>query len=225
MKVPYGLPLDFHDDGTPIFNRGDFIRDPIPMNGANYPVLYQNLILPEHRALNPSIQFNLHVLPPATDQPTTSLLSGITEYGRIIQALDPNCTVAIQKRTSKTKVQRFYLYHLKPLQFCVVPPRYDTQLINNSSEKPAKFFELKAKEDTRNIEDLLELNGLGYTMTMTATLEPNKNYDELPIPEIRPGLEQFKILIPRPLYTIYTLNPQAFSFIDPPNHAFFSGAV
>ncbi|RMG21781.1 MAG: hypothetical protein D6732_26860 [Methanobacteriota archaeon] len=225
MTVSYGLPIDFHDDGTPIFNRGDFIRDPIPLNGDNQPLLYENLILPEHRHFMPEIKFNLIVLPPAKENPTTAFLNERNQWGRVIQALDPNCSALIQQRIDKTKVRRFFLYHMKPMQFILPPPEYESQLVNNSKEKPAKYFEINAKEERRDLHDLLALNGFGYRMTMQATLDPNPNYDELPIPEIRQGLEQFKFLTNRPLYTLFVNFPHGFSFIDPPNVQFFSGAV
>lgn len=225
MTVSYGLPLDFHDDGTPIFNRGDFIRDPIPLFGNNDPLLYDNLILPEHRHLRPEIKFNLIVLPPAKENPTTAFVNERNRFGRVIQALDPNCTALVQQRTDITRVRRFFVYHMRPMQFILPPPAYETQLVNNSRERPARFFEINAREEQRTLKELIDLEGFGYQLTMKGNLEPNPKYDELPIPEIRQGLDQFKFLINRPLYTILVSYPQGFSFIDPSNVQFFSGSV
>ncbi len=223
MQVAYGLPLDFHDDGTPIFNRGDFIRDPIPLTGDNNPVIYENLILPEHRHLFPNIKFNLIVLPPATDKPTSAYLNEKNAFGRIIQALDPNCSAAIQLRDAKTIVKRFYLYHINPMRLVLPPPNFETQLLNNSTERPARYFEIQEKDEKRIFKELLELDGFGYKMKMDATLDPNPNYDELPIPEIRQGLEQFRFINTRPLYTMMVEYASSLQSLQSPQ--FFSGAI
>ena len=114
---------------------------------------------------------------------------------------------------------------MSPLQFAVVPPTYECILINLSKDSTARFFELQAREEKRNIEQLTELNGSGYLQLADGKLKPNQNYDELPIPRIHPGLVSFRFLSRRPLYQMLTQFPKGFDFIDPPRNEFFAGAV
>ena len=229
-KLPLGLPLDWHPDGTPIFQRGDFIRDPrsLPPNSG---VIYDNIVLPEHRSLHSNSRFNMIVLPPTVEDKLNEIWLGQSypdrkrgyKFGRIIQALDITCRVIIQRWEKPGYVTDFVYFTLQPLEYVIVPPVYETILLNASTDTPARFFEIHAKNEKRNTETILELDGTGYLAYQKGKLLPNKNYDELPIPRITPGLFEFKFLKRRSLYTNYIGFAKLFDFIDPPNDGFFVG--
>ena len=143
----------------------------------------------------------------------------------MIQGLDSSCRVILQRWDEKGKVNDFLLLGLQPLLLAVVPPNYETILLNASTESPARFFELQAREEQRNTDILEELNGPGYLVKADGGFEPNTNYDELPVPRIQPGLNGFRFLQRRPLYEMLTGYPKGFDFIDPPRPEFFAGAV
>ncbi len=236
FSIAAGLPIRFHEDGTPVFERNDIIRPPIPLPGVNSPVLYQNLILTEHRALMPECRFNMIVLPPRGEEITRLWLGKSKEdprthigFGRIIQAMDSTSRIILQ-RMSRRGVPRygyiddFVILTMSHMQLAVIPPGYEVEIVNFGT-KAARFFELKAKEEVRDIGQIEELGGMGYIMTDDGSLRPNENYSELPIPRFQPGLDQFKFLKKRPLYQMFTQYPQGFNFIDPPDLTFFHGAL
>ena len=231
-KLPLGLPLDWHSDGTPIFLRGDFIRDPRPM-GPNSGVIYDNLVLTEHRSLHPNSKFNMLILPPSNEEKLEEIWLGQSfpnnrhglKFGRIIQALDSSCRVILQRWFDKGYVNDFIYFTLQPLEFVIVPPVYETVLLNASYESPARFFEIQAREEKRNIDCMTDLQGTGYLAHRMGKLTPNSNYDELPIPRITPGLTEFKFLKRRSLYESYVRLAKYFDFIDPPIEGFYIGGV
>jgi hypothetical protein len=201
-----GLPLDWHGDGTPIFLRGDFIRDPRDLPPGTGKI-YDNIILPEHKSLRPELRFNLLRIP-------------------ALEGHNSAQSIWLGKSNPDPKVVTdFVMLTMQPLQLAVVPPTYETIVLNASDNLPARFFELQAKEELRDIETIGRLEGPGYILQSSGQLVPNTNYNELPIPRIHPGLEEFKFLQRRPLYEMLTSYPKGFDFIDPPNDLFFSGSV
>ena len=230
-KLPLGLPLDWHPDGTPIFMRGDFIRDarPLQPNG----VIYDDLTLPEHRHLHPISKFNMFILPPSLEEKLTETWLGQSypdirhgqKFGRIIQALDISCRVILQRWESAGYITDFLYFTLQPLEYVVVPPVYETILLNASNNGPARFFEIQAREEKRNVDNIGKLNGTGYLALTEGKLLPNAEYYELPIPRIIPGLVEFKFLRRRSLYDSYIGLAKLFDFIDPPVEGFFIGGV
>lgn len=234
--MEYGLPLEWHPDGTPIFQRGDIIRPARPMD-PDHGVIYDNLILPEHKHLRPEIRFNLINIPPVEGGETNELVSSLWlgksypeekrgfVFGRIIQALDATCRVTLQRWTEPGKITDFVTLIMQPLQLAMVPPTYECILSNVSDDIPARFFELCAYEESRNTDTINSYGGPGYLMKKDGTLLPNQNYDELPIPRFHPGLDTFKFLQRRPLYKMFTQFPKGFDFIDPPHDEFFAGSV
>ncbi|MHA2033448.1 MAG: hypothetical protein ACW99Q_29090 [Candidatus Kariarchaeaceae archaeon] len=231
-KLPLGLPLDWHTDGTPIFQRGDFIRDPRPLapNSGN---IYDNIVLPEHRHLHPNTKFNMLILPPSKLDKLEEIWLGQSypdkkrgfKFGRIIQALDITCRVILQRWHKQGYVTDFIFFTLQPFEYVIVPPVYESILLNASSDAPARFFEVQAKEEKRNIESIKELGGSGYLGYKEGKLLPNTNYDELPILRITPGLIEFKFMKRRSLYDTYVGLAKLFDFMDPPNEGFFIGGV
>ncbi|MCY3413901.1 MAG: hypothetical protein INQ03_19820 [Candidatus Heimdallarchaeota archaeon] len=228
------LPLDWHNDGTPIFNRGDIIRPSRPTE-PSIGITYDNLMLPEHRHLRPELRFNLHVIPPGnttTDQASSIYLGKSYPdskrgfiFGRIIQALDPTCRVILQRWERTGIVTDFVQLICQPLHLAMVPPTYESVLINAAVDAPARFFEIQAWEEARNIDTIKSLGGPGYILKKDGGLIPNSNYDELPIPRIHPGLDGFKFMSRRSLYEMLTHYPKGFDFIDPPYDEFFAGSV
>lgn len=235
-SVAYGLPLKFHDDGIPIFERGDIIRDPIAVKGSGNALLYRELFLPEHRALCPDIRFNLYVLPAAEEKETRAWIGKTMQesratimYGRVFQALDHDCIVIVQRNyndgiPNNGKIDDFVLLHLTPMQLAVIPPGYEVELVN-ISKHAAKFFEIQAREEVRSTEQLESREGTGYIYKFEGKVEPNSNYEELPIPRFQPGLDSFKFMKKRPLYKMLTQYPKGFEFMHPPNPLFFHGAL
>ncbi len=230
-KIDTGLPLDFHPDGTPIFQRGDFIRPARPMDDG---VIYDNLMLPEHKHLRPELRFNMiQILGNLGTEWAKNVMLGKSYpdekrgfvFGRVIQALDSNCRVILQRWNKPGVVTDFVMLTMQPLQLALVPPVYETILCNASDEFPARFFELHAKEEMRNTDVIHNLEGSGYLLRNDGHLIPNKNYIELPIPRIHPGLDGFKFMQRRPLYEMVTSYPKGFDFIDPPRDEFFVGAI
>jgi hypothetical protein len=228
-----GLPLDWHGDGTPIFLRGDFIRDPRDLPPGTGKI-YDNIILPEHKSLRPELRFNLLRIPALEGHNSAqSIWLGKSNpdpkrgfvFGRIIQAMDESCRIILQRWSTPGVVTDFVMLTMQPLQLAVIPPTYETIVLNASDNLPARFFELQAKEELRDIETIGRLEGPGYILQSSGQLVPNTNYNELPIPRIHPGLEEFKFLQRRPLYEMLTSYPKGFDFIDPPNDLFFSGSV
>lgn len=226
------LPLDWHSDGTPIFNRGDIIRPPrsLPPDG----VIYDNLVLSEHRHLRPELEFNLIVIPPREANvmaPMVWLGKSYPDsrrgfvFGRVIQALDSNCMVIMQRWTRTGIITDFVKLHMQPFHLAVVPSSYEAVLVNSLEEKPARFFELRAEQEVRNTDTIAGFDGPGYLPTKDGGLQPNDNYSELPIPRIHPGLDGFKFMDRRSLYEMFTHYPKGFDFIDPPKDEFFVGAV
>ncbi|MDH5402490.1 MAG: hypothetical protein OEZ01_00450 [Candidatus Heimdallarchaeota archaeon] len=229
--TPVGLPLDWHEDGTPIFLRGDFIR-PARKMIPHHSVIYDHLMLPEHLHLLPELRFNLFVLESSKNTTEEIWLgkSAIDEkrgyiFGRIIQALDSTGRIIIQRSSDIGKVNDFIIYSLQPLQFVVIPANYECVLLNQSRETPARFVELQSREEVRDVSSLTLLEGSGYRQKIDGKLEPNSNYDELPIPVIKPAFDEFRFIRRRPLYEMITSFPQGFDFIDPPNESFYTGSV
>ena len=231
-KIPLGLPLDWHVDGTPIFLRGDFIRTPrnlAPKSG----LIYDNLVLPEHRHLHPNSWFNMLVLPPSYEDRLNKIWLGQSypdkkrgfKFGRIVQALDRSCRIILQRWEKAGCITDFIYFTLQPFEYTIVSPVYETILINGSHDSPARFFEIQAREEIRNIDIITELEGPGYIPYKEGKLSPNSNYDELPVPRITPGLVEFKFLRRRSLYSTYVGLAKFFDFIDPPNESFFIGGV
>lgn len=231
-KLPLGLPLDWHTDGTPIFLRGDFIRDPRTLF-PNTGVIYDNLVLPEHRHLHPNSRFNMLILPPSNTDKLNEIWLGQSnpdkkrgfKFGRIIQALDRSCRVILQRWEISGKITDFIYFTLQPYEYTIISPVYETILVNGSSDSPARFFEIQAREEVRNIDDITKLEGPGYLPYDKGKLLPNSNYDELPIPRITPGLVEFKFLKRRSLYDSYVGLAKFFDFIDPPIESFYIGSV
>lgn len=234
-QVPTALPLSWHPDGTPIFERGDFIRQPRPLlpSDDNSAVMYDELMLPEHKHLRPELRFNLVVLEPSINREANQAWLGKSYpdekrdfiFGRVIQALDSSCRVILQRWSEPGKVTDFVMLAMQPLQLAIVPPTYECVVLNYSTQTPARFFELQAREEVRNVDTIKAMQGTGYLLLTARELEVNKNYDELPIPRIHPGLTAFRFLQRRPLYEMLTHYPIGFDFIDPPRHDFFAGAV
>lgn len=236
FSIASGLPIKFHDDGTPVFERTDLIRPPIPLPGVNNPVIYQNLILPEHRALMPECRFNMIVLPPKNEHITRAWLGKSQEdpkthlgFGRVLQAMDSTSRIVLQRMRREIPprygyIDDFIILNMNQMQLAIVPPNYEVEIVN-FGPKPVRFFELKAKEEVRDIGQIKELNGMGYIVKDDGGLQPNSNYSELPIPRFQPGLDQFKFLKKRPLYKMFTQYPKGFDFIDPPDLTFFHGAL
>ncbi len=226
------LPLDWHPDGTPIFLRGDIIRPARPI--APHGLVYDNLILPEHKHLRPELQFNLHLIPPTvTDEFIPSIWLGKSYpdarrgfvFGRIIQALDATCRVTLQRWTEPGKITDFVVMIMQPMQLAMVPPTYECVLSNVSEDMPARFFELRAYEEVRNTDTISSLDGPGYRLKKDGNLVPNDKYDELSIPRFHPGLDGFRFMTRRSLYEMFTHYPRGFDFIDPPHDEFFAGSV
>lgn len=233
--MEFSLPLDWHTDGTPIFNRGDIIRPARPIEPSNG-IIYDNLILPEHKHLRPEVQFNLLVIPPNKEShsdfvPSIWLGKSYPDrkrgyvFGRVIQALDSSCRVTLQRWTEIGKITDFVSLIMQPLQLAMVPPSYEAILSSVVIDRPARFFELCASEEVRNIDTIRSLEGPGYLQKMDGKLEVNINYDELPIPRFHPGLDGFKFMTRRSLYEMFTHFPKGFDFIDPPHDEFFAGSV
>lgn len=231
-KLPLGLPLDWHSDGTPIFLRGDFIRDPRPLP-PNPGVIYDNLMLPEHRHLHPNSKFNMLIIPPSTKDKLNEIWLGQSypdkkrgfKFGRLIQALDSTCRVILQRWETAGYITDFIYLTMQPFEYAIVSPVYETILLNGSSDSPARFFEIHAREEVRNIENITDLGGSGYIAYSAGKLLPNSNYDELSIPRITPGLVEFKFLKRRSLYESYIGLSKLFDFIDPPVEGFYIGGV
>ncbi len=231
-KIPIGLPLDWHTDGTPIFLRGDIIRDPRNLE-PHKGVIYDNIILPEHKHLQPNSKFNILVLPPSNQEKLEEIWLGQSypgtrhglKFGRIIQSIDNSCRVILQRWLEKGYITDFIYFTLQPLEYVIVPPVYETILLNGSNESPARFIEVQAREEKRNTDIIKELEGSGYTAHQGGRLIPNSNYNELPIPRITPGLVEFKFLKRRALYESYIGLAKYFDFIDPPIEGFFIGGV
>ena len=232
--MDFGLPLDWHPDGTPIFLRGDIIRPARPM-GPDNGVIYDNLMLPEHKHLRPEIRFNLINIPPRVNSGDKVACVWLGKsypdvkrgfvFGRIIQALDSTCRVTLQRWTEPGRVTDYVVLIMQPLQLAMIPPTYECILSNVSDDLPARFFEICAYEESRNIDTIGTLGGAGYILKKDGGLLPNKSYDELPIPRFHPGLDSFKFLQRRPLYEMLTQYPKGFDFIDPPHDEFFAGSV
>lgn len=147
------------------------------------------------------------------------------QFGRVIQALDSTCRVILQRWEKPGYISDYVMLSMQSLQLAVVPPNYETILVNVSGKTPARFFEMQAREEKRNTDVITELKGPGYIVKSSGQLEVNAEYDELPIPRIHPGLTEFKFLKRRPLYEMFAQYPKGFDFIDPPRLDFFSGAV
>ena len=234
-RTPTDLPLSWHDDGTPIFERGDFIRQarPLPPSQEEPSVIYDELMLPEHRHLRPELRFNLIVLPASTGEMAQVAWLGRSapdikhgyRYPRLLQALDSSCTILLQRWTEPGKVTDFIKLSMQPLHLAAVPSNYEVILVNSSQHSPARFVEIQAKEEVRDTENLETLAGSGYLIKSDGGFLPNQNYDELPVPRIKPGLDGFRFLQARPLYMMLTSYPKGFDFIDPPRPEFFIGAV
>lgn len=235
LTVAYGLPVSFHEDGTPIFERSDIIRPAIPLEGEENPQIYQNLIIPEHRSRIPLLRFNLIVLPGNTSGVTRAWLgkSKLTSsephpFGRVIQSLDYTGRIILQRQNKHDPeldaIDDFVVLNMQPMQLAVIPPEYEVELVNIGNS-PARFFEVQAKEETRDFERLIMNDGMGYIYQRDGNLQPNTAYDELSIPRIQPGLDSFKFLQKRPLYTMLVQYPQGFEFMDPPDPSFFHGAI
>jgi hypothetical protein len=233
--VSTGLPISFHEDGIPIFERSDIIRPAISLDGVGENYLYQNLVLPEHRALRPEIRLNLIVLSSKINNKVSRSWLGKTktsksqkiEYGRVIQALDSTGRVIIQKinRNSEIKsVIDFVIFSVSPMQLVIIPPEYEVELVN-LGQTPMKFLEIQANEESRDVESLIRSNGMGYILESENNLQPNIEYDELSIPRFVSAHDSFKFLRKRPLYTMITQYPKGFEFMDPPDPLFFHGAV
>ena len=232
-STPTNLPLSWHDDGTPIFERGDIIRQARPLlpHNSQYSVMYDDLMLPEHRHLRPEVRFNMIVLGAIPNSSNQAWLGKSypdpkrnVVFGRVIQALDRSCRVILQRSESTGKVNDFVVLNMLPLQLAVVPPTYETVLMNRSEEIPARFFEIQAREEKRNTEDLESLQGSGYLLN-GSNVTPNPKYEELVIPRFTPGQVSFRFLQRRPLYEMLTSYPKGFDFIDPPRPDFFAGSV
>ncbi|MHA2250872.1 MAG: hypothetical protein ACXAD7_10950 [Candidatus Kariarchaeaceae archaeon] len=230
--VETGLPLDWHGDGIPIFLRGDFIRDPRPLEPNGF--IYDNLILPEHKHLRPELRFNMIRIPAMQNQESTNAVWLGKSYpdakrgfvfGRVIQALDQNCRIILQRWVEPGVVTDYVMLTMQALQLSLVSPVYECILVNASPEFPARFFELQSTEEVRNIDDIKSLNGPGYILEPNGGFLPNQNYSELPIPRIHPGHDHFRFMQRRPLYEMLTSYPKGFDFIDPPRDEFFIGAV
>ena len=233
-NTPTHLPLGWHEDGTPIFNRGDFIRTgrPLPPTLSNDAIIYDELILPEHRHLRPEIKFNLILLKKSTNKFAQTVWLGKSSidektgftYPRIIQSLDSTGRILLQRTDSKGIVSDIVILVMNPLHLAIIPSNYETVLFNLSTQSPSRFFELNAREEIKNIDHLKSMNGPGYILKSNGDLEVNKNYSEIPIPRFQPGLENFKFLQKRPLYEMLTHYPKGFDIFDPPNHSFFLGS-
>ncbi len=238
-KIDIGLPIDFHPDGTPIFGRSDIIRDnrPLTPNG----LIYDNMILPEHRSLRPEISINLIVIPSVEyiendddDVPISPMAylgrSKIDEkrgyaFGKILQGLDNNCRIILQRWKKPGYVTDAIVFALKPLQFVIVPPNYEVTLINASNNEPARFIELCAKDEIRETKYLEEFNGPGYVLRQDGSMISNYHYNELPIPRIQQGHETYRFLRRLPLYRMFIEFPRGFDFIDSSDNSFYVGAV
>jgi len=231
-KLPLGLPLDWHPDGTPIFLRGDIIRDARNL-APNSGVIYDNIVLPEHRHLHASSRFNMLILPESNNDKLNGIWLGQSypdkkrgfKFGRIIQALDRSCRIILQRWETPGYITDFVYLTLQPFEYAIISPVYETILLNASPNSPARFFEIQAKEEVRNIDNINDLKGSGYLGYQEGKLLANTNYDELPIPRITPGLTEFKFLKRRSLYDSYIGLSKLFDFIDPPNEGFFIGGV
>lgn len=231
-KLPLGLPLDWHSDGTPIFLRGDFIRDPRPLS-PDSGVIYDNLGLPEHRHLHPNSRFNMLIVPPSRKDKLNEIWLGQSypdkkrgfKFGRIIQALDRTCRVILQRWETAGCITDFIYLTMQPFEYAIISPVYETILLNSSEDSPARFFEIQAREESRNIDTISKLEGPGYIAYAGGKLLPNSKYDELSIPRITPGIVEFKFLKRRSLYDSYIGLAKFFDFIDPPNEGFYIGGV
>ncbi|MHA2501713.1 MAG: hypothetical protein ACXAE3_02395 [Candidatus Kariarchaeaceae archaeon] len=232
-STPTDLPLSWHTDGTPIFERGDIIREarPLPPHHDDNVVIFDDLMLPEHRHLRPELRFNLYLLKNREDSVNQAWLGKSHPdprrdfiFGRIIQALDDSCRVILQRSDSDGSINDFVVLNMQPLQLAIVPPTYETVLMNQSFQSPARFVEIHAREEKRNIDQLQALGGPGYLLS-GSTVTPNDRYSALPIPRFHPGQEAFRFLQRRPLYEMLTSYPKGFDFIDPPRDEFFAGAV
>ncbi|MCH8907396.1 MAG: hypothetical protein IH840_09935, partial [Candidatus Heimdallarchaeota archaeon] len=146
-------------------------------------------------------------------------------FGRIIQGLDSNCRLILQRWNNKGFVTDFLLFTFLPLQFALVPPAYVSIVLNPSNEMTTRFFTLDAKEEKTDIETIDQLGGPGYLLKKDGKLVPNINYAELSIPRIHPALDQHKFLQRSPLYTMFTKSSKSFDFIDPPREDFFAGSL
>lgn len=235
-KLDTGLPLDWHPDGTPIFNRSDLIRGPRTIEPDNG-IIYDNLMLPEHRHLRPEIRFNMIIIPPDgkdnLDRKANYVYLGKSYpdqkrsfiFGRVIQGYDASCRVILQRWEKVGYVTDFVVLTLQPMQLAIVPPTYECILASASSKEPSRFFEIQAWDEVRNIETIKELNGPGYDLYCNGKIVPNSNYNELSIPRIHPGHDSFNFMKRRPLYEMLTSYPKGFDFINPPRDEFFAGAV
>ena len=177
---------------------------------------------------------NLIRVPPSDESEfATATYVGMSEpdirrgfkFGRIIQALDKNCRVILQRWNEKGIITDFLLLTFLPLQFALIPPSYESILLNSSGDESARFFVLYAKEETCDITTIQDLNGAGYRLKKDGGLVPNENYTELPVPRIHPAMDQFRFLYRWPLYDLFTNFPKGFDFIDPPRPEFFAGSV
>ena len=146
-------------------------------------------------------------------------------YGKIIQALDSNCRVILQRWKSPGKIDDFVILTLQSMQFAIIPASYEFSLVNASTELSARFVMLVAREENSDLETIRELNGSGYLLKKDGSIISNIHYSELPIPRIHQGHIEFKLLQRRPLYEMLTAFPKRFDFLVPTQDLFFSGAV
>jgi len=234
-QTPTFLPLSWHTDGTPIFERGDLIRQsrPLAPYEQNEAVIYDDLILPEHKHLRPELRLNLIVIQSSAGTLAHHGYIGQSEpdprhasvYPRLIQALDSTCRVILQRHNEPDCLNDFILFTLQPLQLIAVPPTYQTVLTNSAESSPARFLELQAREESRGLDLLKQQAGPGYHLKTAGGFQANEKYRELPVPRIRPGLDDFRFLQRRPIYEMLTAYPKGFDFIDPPRPEFFTGAI